>query len=44
LLEDLEDTGLVRERLKTWRTKEGWSPWEDFENELESDGLPAVDQ
>lgn len=43
LLEDLEDAGLIRERLKHWRTKEGWSPWEDFEKELESDSLSAVD-
>ena len=25
LLEDMEDTELLRERLKNWRTKEGWA-------------------
>jgi hypothetical protein len=35
-LEDIENSELVRERLKDWRTKHGWTPWEDFEAELEA--------
>ena len=35
-LEDVEDSELVRERLKDWRTKQGWTRWEDFEAELET--------
>jgi len=35
-LEDIEDNELIRERLKNWRTKQGWSRWEDFESELDS--------
>jgi hypothetical protein len=34
LLEDVEDVQLVRERIKDWRSKEGWTRWEDFEAEL----------
>jgi hypothetical protein len=34
-LEDVEDSELVRERLKDWRTKQGWTRWEDFEAELD---------
>jgi hypothetical protein len=43
MLEDLEDESLVVERLKNWRSKEGWSRWEEFEGELEPDELPGVD-
>ena len=35
-LEDVEDSELVRERLKDWRTKQGWTRWEDFEAELDT--------
>jgi hypothetical protein len=35
-LEDVEDSELARERLKDWRTKQGWTRWEDFEAELEA--------
>jgi hypothetical protein len=35
-LEDVEDSELVRERLKEWRAKRGWTRWEDFETELEA--------
>ena len=35
LLEDAEDVELVRSRLKNWRSKAGWSRWEDFEAELD---------
>jgi accessory colonization factor AcfC len=43
-LEDVEDSELVRERLKNWRTKQGWTSWEDFEAELDADALPSVDR
>jgi PHD/YefM family antitoxin component YafN of YafNO toxin-antitoxin module len=43
MLEDIEDGGLVRERMARWRDKEGWTRWEDFEEELETDGLSTVD-
>jgi hypothetical protein len=43
MLEDIEDVELIRERTKNWRTKEGWARWEDFEAELEADGLSALD-
>ena len=36
ILEDAEDSKLVRERMANWRTKEGWTPWEDFEVESTS--------
>ena len=42
-LEDVEDDALVRDRLKNWRTKQGWTRWEDVDAELESDDLSAVD-
>jgi hypothetical protein len=42
-LEDIEDNEIVRERLKNWPSKQGWTPWEDFESELDADGLPPVD-
>jgi hypothetical protein len=35
-LEDVEDSEVIRERLRNWRTKQGWTPWEDFEAELET--------
>jgi hypothetical protein len=44
MLEDLEDVELVRERMKNWRVKEGWTRWENFEAELEDDALPGVAQ
>jgi hypothetical protein len=43
MLEDIEDVGLIRDRTKNWRSKESWTRWEDFEAELESDGLSTVD-
>jgi len=30
-LEDIEDVELIRDRLKNWRTKQGWTRWEEFE-------------
>ena len=42
MLEDIEDADLIRDRLKNWRSKEGWTRWEDFESELETDALPTV--
>lgn len=42
LLESIEDVGLIRDRMKNWRSKEGWTRWEDFEAELEADALPTV--
>jgi hypothetical protein len=43
ILTDSEDVQLVRERMKNWRTKEGWTRWEEFEAELEADELSPVD-
>jgi hypothetical protein len=43
LLEDLSDSKLVRERLAHWRSKEGWTPWEEFEAELDGDAIQTVD-
>ena len=43
MLEDIEDVELIRERTRNWRSKGGWTRWEDFEAELEADGLPALD-
>jgi accessory colonization factor AcfC len=42
-LEDIEDVELARERLKNWRSKQGWTRWEDFEAELDADGVSTVD-
>lgn len=44
LLEDIEDTELIRDRTKNWRTKQGWTLWEDFEAETDQDALSPVDQ
>ncbi len=33
-LEDIEDNQLVRERLHTWRSKAGWTAWNDLEQEI----------
>jgi accessory colonization factor AcfC len=43
MLEDIEDAQLIRDRIKNWRSKEGWTRWEDFEAELEADGLSTLD-
>lgn len=43
-LEEVEDSELVHERLKDWRTKQGWTRWEDFEAELDADALSSVDR
>ncbi|MDQ3247951.1 MAG: hypothetical protein M3Q45_01970 [Chloroflexota bacterium] len=43
ILEELEDKKLIQDRLTHWRSKEGWTRWEDFEAELETDGLSTVD-
>lgn len=43
ILEDLEDKKLVQERLNNWRTKEGWTRWEDFEAELATDDVSTLD-
>ncbi len=37
LLEELEDIQLTEARAKNWRSKEGWTPWESFEHELDAD-------
>jgi hypothetical protein len=42
LLEELEDRELVHDRLKGWRTKAGWTRWEEFEAELDKDATPVV--
>lgn len=43
MLEDMEDVELIRKRMKNWRSKEGWTSWEDFEAEIDADGLSTVD-
>lgn len=42
LLEESEDRELVRDRLKMWRAKTGWTRWEEFEAELDKDAVPVV--
>ncbi len=44
LLEDVEDGELIRDRMKNWRSKQGWTRWEDFEAELEADAISPVGQ
>ncbi|HEY4722295.1 MAG TPA: hypothetical protein VII92_10635 [Anaerolineae bacterium] len=36
LLEEFDDIHLARERLKNWQSKQGWTPWAEFEKELDS--------
>jgi len=43
MLEDMEDIELVRDRMKTWPSKEGWTRWEDFEAKPEADALSTLD-
>lgn len=43
MLEDVEDFKLIRQRLKNWRTKQGWTNWDEFEQELAQDDLSTVD-
>jgi len=43
ILEELEDKKLIQDRLTTWRTKEGWTRWEDFEAELETNVISTMD-
>jgi hypothetical protein len=43
-LEDIEDNQLVSDRLRAWRSKAGWTPWEDFEQEMAGDDVSGVDQ
>jgi hypothetical protein len=43
LLEDVEDVELIRHRMENWRNKQGWTRWEHYEAETESDALPSVD-
>ena len=43
LLEDVEDTELIRDRMKDWRSKKGWTRWDDFKAELETDALSDMD-
>jgi hypothetical protein len=43
MMEDIEDAGLIRERTQQWRSKQGWTRWEDFEAELANDELSTVD-
>jgi len=38
MLEDIEDAELIRERTRSWRSKEGWTRWEGFEAEPEANG------
>ena len=33
MLEDAGDNELVRQRMKNWQTKEGWTSWDEFEAE-----------
>jgi hypothetical protein len=33
VMENIEDREVVRERMRNWQTKEGWTSWEDFEAE-----------
>lgn len=42
MLEDIEDTKLIRERMRNWHNKEGWTRWKDFESEPEADGLSIL--
>jgi hypothetical protein len=42
MLEDVEDAELIRERTRSWRSKEGWTRWQDFEAELEANGLSTI--
>ena len=44
LLENIEDGELIRDRTQNWRSKEGWTRWEDFEAELKADALSPVGQ
>jgi len=30
LLENIEDAILIRERMKDWHSKEGWTRWQDL--------------
>ena len=43
MLEDIEDAELIRERTRSWRSKEGWTRCEDLEAELEANGLSTLD-
>lgn len=42
LLEEIEDRQLIRTRLVGWRTKDGWSDWDNFDNELDEDVIQTV--
>lgn len=44
IIEVSEDMSLIRDRLINWRTKKGWTSWNDFEAELEDDEVQPVDQ
>jgi len=44
MLEEIEDVELIRDRMKNWRSKEGWTRWKDFEAELETDAPSTVGQ
>lgn len=41
ILEHIEYTDIVAERMRNWRTKEGWTSWDEFE--AEEDELSPVD-
>lgn len=43
ILEALEDKKLIQARFNNWRSKEGWTRWEDFEAELETNVVPTLD-
>ena len=34
MLEDYEDFQVLQSRLQNWRTKKGWTRWEEIEPEL----------
>lgn len=34
--EDFEEMNIARERMKHWKSKKGWTSWEDFEAESEN--------
>jgi len=42
-LEEIDDLEVIQKGVKNWRSKEGWTRWEDFERELEADELSNLD-
>jgi hypothetical protein len=39
MVEDLEEVKIFQDRVREWRTKERWTPWESFVEELEAQNL-----